>query len=96
VIVDEIVEPCGGCLRLDGIVDDVPTKAVRAVGDADPRAKNERRALREHGTEELEKNHQVLQGISHAPPYLARQLSGFIRLPTEGYTQGGRFWVGMR
>jgi hypothetical protein len=23
-------------------------------------------------------------------------LSGFIRLPTEGYTQGGRFWVGMR
>jgi hypothetical protein len=29
-------------------------------------------------------------------PYLARQLSGFIRLPTEGYTQGGRFWVRMR
>jgi hypothetical protein len=28
-------------------------------------------------------------------PYLARQLSGFIRLPTEGYTQGGRFLVGM-
>jgi hypothetical protein len=23
-------------------------------------------------------------------------LSGFIRLPTEGYTQGGRFWVTMR
>jgi hypothetical protein len=23
-------------------------------------------------------------------------VSGFIRLPTEGYTQGGRFWVGMR
>jgi hypothetical protein len=23
-------------------------------------------------------------------------MSGFIRLPTEGYTQGGRFWVGMR
>jgi hypothetical protein len=23
-------------------------------------------------------------------------LSGFIRLPTEGYSQGGRFWVGMR
>jgi hypothetical protein len=23
-------------------------------------------------------------------------LSGFIRLPTEGYTQGGRFSVGMR
>jgi hypothetical protein len=22
-------------------------------------------------------------------------VSGFIRLPTEGYTQGGRFWVGM-
>jgi hypothetical protein len=29
-------------------------------------------------------------------PYLARQLSGFIRLPTEVYTQGGRFWVRMR
>jgi hypothetical protein len=25
-----------------------------------------------------------------------RHLPGFIRLPTEGYTQGGRFWVGMR
>jgi hypothetical protein len=23
-------------------------------------------------------------------------VSGFIRLPTEGYPQGGRFWVGMR
>jgi hypothetical protein len=23
-------------------------------------------------------------------------LSGFIRLPTEGYAQGGKFWVGMR
>jgi hypothetical protein len=23
-------------------------------------------------------------------------MSGFIRLPTEGYTQGGRFWVRMR
>jgi hypothetical protein len=28
--------------------------------------------------------------------FVARVLSGFIRLPTEGYTQGGRFWVGMR
>jgi hypothetical protein len=24
------------------------------------------------------------------------RVSGFIRLPTEGYTQGGRFWVGVR
>jgi hypothetical protein len=23
-------------------------------------------------------------------------VSGFIRLPTEGYAQGGKFWVGMR
>jgi hypothetical protein len=27
---------------------------------------------------------------------LASAVSGFIRLPTEGYTQGGRFRVGMR
>jgi hypothetical protein len=25
-----------------------------------------------------------------------RRLSGFIRLPTEGYAQGGKFWVGIR
>jgi hypothetical protein len=30
---------------------------------------------------------------SSTRPYLARQLSMFNRLPTEGYTQGGRFWV---
>jgi hypothetical protein len=29
-------------------------------------------------------------------PYLARQLSVFNRLPTEGYTQGGKFWVRRR
>jgi hypothetical protein len=26
-------------------------------------------------------------------PYLARQLSVFNRLPTEGYPQDGKFWV---
>jgi hypothetical protein len=25
-----------------------------------------------------------------------KSMSGFIGLPTEGYTQGGRFWVGVR
>jgi hypothetical protein len=29
-------------------------------------------------------------------PYLARQLSVFNRLSTEGYTQGGKFWVRRR
>jgi hypothetical protein len=67
-----------------------------AVGNADPRAKNKGCALWEHGTGELEKSHRVLQRISDALPYLARQLPGFIRLPTKGYTQGGRFWVRMR
>jgi hypothetical protein len=32
-------------------------------------------------------------GSSTRFPYLARQLSVFNRLPTEGYTQGGKFWV---
>jgi hypothetical protein len=33
-------------------------------------------------------------GTIHRIPKIL--LLGFIRLPTEGYTQGGRFWVGMR
>src|SRR5688572_4749658 len=34
--VDEVVEFSSRCLRLDGVVDDVPTKTARAFGDADP------------------------------------------------------------
>jgi hypothetical protein len=37
-----------------------------------------------------------LAGGSSTRPYLARQLSLFNRLPTEGYTQGGKFWVRRR
>jgi hypothetical protein len=36
----------------------------------------------------------VLRRSEHG--ILQEVLSGFIRLPTEGYTQGGRFWVRMR
>jgi hypothetical protein len=35
-------------------------------------------------------------GSSTRFPYLARQLSVFNRLPTEGYTQGGKLWVRRR
>jgi hypothetical protein len=42
---------------------------------------------------ELERCRRVRQWIFDALPYLARQLLGFIQLPTEGYTQGGKFWV---
>jgi hypothetical protein len=72
-------------------VDGEPTKITCAVYDADPRAKNERRALGEHGTGELERCHRVRRWIIVAHPYLVHQLSVFYRLPTEGYTQGGKF-----
>jgi hypothetical protein len=42
---------------------------------------------------ELERCHRVRRRIFDALPYLVRQLSVFNRLPTEGYTQGGKFWV---
>jgi hypothetical protein len=38
------------------------------------------------GVDKTIANHIDLDGV----------LSEFIRLPTEGYPQGGRFWVGMR
>jgi hypothetical protein len=40
-----------------------------------------------------EESPKIAHTICDALPYLARQLSVFNRLPTEGYTQGGRFWV---
>jgi hypothetical protein len=45
---------------------------------------------------ELERCQRVRRWIFDALPYLARQLSVFNRLPTEGYTQGGKFWVRRR
>jgi hypothetical protein len=42
---------------------------------------------------ELERCHRVRPWVFDALPYLARQLSLFNRLPTVGYTQGGKFWV---
>jgi hypothetical protein len=45
---------------------------------------------------ELERCHRVRRWIFDALPYLARQLSVFNRLPTEGYAQGGKFWVRRR
>jgi hypothetical protein len=72
-------------------VDDESTKIARTICDANPRAENERRALRGHSTDELEQCHRVRRWIFHALPYLARQLSVFYRLPTKGYAQGGKF-----
>jgi hypothetical protein len=45
---------------------------------------------------ELERCQRVRRGVFDALPYLARQLSVFNQLPTEGYTQGGKFWVRRR
>jgi hypothetical protein len=41
--------------------------------------------------EEVLQIHPMITTIS---PYLARQLSVFYRLPTEGYTRGGKFRLG--
>jgi hypothetical protein len=57
-------------------IDEESLKIAHTICDADPRAKNKCHALR---------------GIFDALPYLARQLSVFNRLPTEGYTQRGKF-----
>jgi hypothetical protein len=73
-------------------VDGESMKIARAICNADRRAKNECRALGGwHNTGELERCHRVRWCIFDAPPYLARQLSVFYRLPTEGYTRGGKF-----
>jgi hypothetical protein len=72
-------------------VDDESTKIARTIYDANPRAENERRALRGHSTGELERCHRVRRWIFDVHPYLVRQLSVFYRLPTEGYTRGGKF-----
>jgi hypothetical protein len=93
-IIDELVEVtmktrCKSFQLHD--VDGEPTKIARAVCDADPQAKNERRALVGHGTSKLERCHRIHWCIFDAHPYLARQLSVFCRLPTEGYTRGGKF-----
>jgi hypothetical protein len=66
-------------------------KIACAFCDADPRAEKEHRALEGHGTSELERSHRVRQWIFDAHPYPAHQLSVFYRLPTEGYTRGGKF-----
>jgi hypothetical protein len=72
-------------------VDDESTKIARTIYDANPRAENERRALMGHSTGELERCHRVCRWIFDAHPYLERQLLVFYRLPTEGYTRGGKF-----
>jgi hypothetical protein len=72
-------------------VDDESTKTAHTICDANARAENEHRALRGHSTSELERCHRVRRWIFDAHPYLARQLSVFYRLPTEGYARGGKF-----
>jgi hypothetical protein len=72
-------------------VDDESTKTAGTICDANPQAKNKCRAPRGHNTGELERCHRVRRWIFDAHPYLARQLSVFYRLPTEGYIQGGKF-----
>jgi hypothetical protein len=42
-------------------------------------------------TGEFERCHRARRWIFNVLPYLARQLSVFNRLPTEGYTQDGKF-----
>jgi hypothetical protein len=88
-IVDELVEltmktRCESFRLHD--VDGEPTKIARAVCDADPRAENERRALGGTALVNLNEAIEFAGGSS-----MARQLSVFYRLPTEGYTRGGKF-----
>jgi hypothetical protein len=72
-------------------VDEELTETAHTICDADPRAKNKHRALRGYRPGELERCHRVRRWIFDALPYLARKLSVFYQLPTEGYTQGGKF-----
>jgi hypothetical protein len=92
-IVDELVEVAmkTRCVSFRLHVDDESTKIARTICDANPRAENERRALRGHSTGELERCHRVRRWIFDAHPYLARQLSVFYLLPTKGYTRSGKF-----
>jgi hypothetical protein len=72
-------------------VNDESMKTTRTICDANPRAKNERHALKGHSTGEFERYHRLRRWIFDAHPYLACQLSVFYRLPTEGYNRGGKF-----
>jgi hypothetical protein len=92
-IIDELVEVAiktrYESFRLH--VDDESTKIARTICDANSRAEHEHRALRGDNTGELERCHRVGRWIFDAHPYPARHLSVFYRLPTEGYTRGGKF-----
>jgi hypothetical protein len=92
-IFDELVEVAmkTRCESFRLHVDDESMKIASTICDTNPQAKNERRALRGHNTGELEGCHRVRRWIFDAQPYVARQLSVFYRLPTEGYTRGGKF-----
>jgi hypothetical protein len=52
-------------------------EATRAIGDADPGAKNEGGALVEHSAGEVERCHRVLRRMLNEHPYLACQLLVF-------------------
>jgi hypothetical protein len=92
-IVDELSEVAmkTRCESFRLHVDDESTKIARTICDSNPRAENERRAVRGHSTGELEGCHRVRRWIFDAHPYLAHQLSVFYRLSTKGYTRGGKF-----
>jgi hypothetical protein len=92
-IIDELIEVAmkTRCESFQLHVDDESMTIACTICAVTPRAENERRALRGHSTRELERCHRVRRWIFDAHPYLVRQLSMFYRLPTEGYTQGGKF-----
>jgi hypothetical protein len=95
---DKLVEVAAG-IRSGGLwphVDEESPKIAHTICDADPGAKNECRTLRGNRPDEFERCHRARRWIFDALPYLVRQLSVFNRLPTEGYTQGGKFWVKRR
>jgi hypothetical protein len=94
-LIDELVEVAAR-IRSDGFwhhVDEESPKVARSICDANPWAKNKRRTLGGNWPDEIERCHRARRRIFDALPYLARQLSVFNWLPTEGYTQGGKFWV---
>jgi hypothetical protein len=65
-------------------VNEESTETTRTICDADPRAKNKRRALRGHFTSELERCHRVRRWIFDALPYLGAPAVGVLPVAHRG------------
>jgi hypothetical protein len=93
-IVDELVEltmktRCEGFWLHD--VDGEPMKIARSIYDIDPRAENERRALGGTTLVNLNDAIEFTGGSSMRTPIWRASCQCCYRLPTKGYTRGGKF-----